>query len=239
MTKRMPSRRNVARGNAIGDEALQSGESSRSGFTLVELLVTIAIIGVLVTMLVPAVNVARESSRKAKCQSNLRQIGLGLSMYANNNKGRFCTGAFDWKRDGAVTEVGWVADLVNSGTHVGKLLCPSNPATVSETYNDLLNATPPQNNCVDVVGSPPITQPDGTELTNPCRRIITEGIAEGSEERRRLVEEEVMLEHYNTNYTASWLLVRSSPILDGSGNVVSRRRGCSSSLLSTSATASR
>ena len=132
----MPSRRNVARGKATGERRFCGSESQRSAFTLIELLVTISIIGVLVTMLVPAVNVARESSRKAKCQSNLRQLGLGLSMYANNNKGKFCSGAFDWKRDGAVTEVGWVADLVRSGTHAGKLLCPSNPATAARYKRD-------------------------------------------------------------------------------------------------------
>jgi prepilin-type N-terminal cleavage/methylation domain-containing protein len=98
--------------------------SDRRGFTLIELLVVIAIIALLMSILMPALGVAREQGRRAVCAQNEKNMGLGLNLYANDYNGMLPLNEVDrWLFDVSY----WTTDIIlKSGAFDRHIFyCPS------------------------------------------------------------------------------------------------------------------
>lgn len=187
-----------------GMNGVSNGMHRRGGFTIVEMLVVVTIVGVLIALLLPALAAARGAARKVQCQSNLRQFFIGFSVAADvDPEGRFTSGACDGRRDGCLDVWGWVADLVNSGVcRPGEMLCPSNPLRVSESVNDYL---------VKSLPTPRDGIPDPDRILQGSCRIIVN--AADSALRGELVAAHLLAKGYNANYATTWFLSRGAPRL--------------------------
>lgn len=101
-----------------------SRKPSNRGFTLIELLVVLAIIGVLVGLLLPAVQKVRESAARLQCANNLKQIGLALHGYANEHQGKFPRSSHGISQ----LESTWIYTLAPYLENVERIrICPVDP----------------------------------------------------------------------------------------------------------------
>ena len=209
----------------------QRQREKRVGFTLVEMLVVISIIGVLAALILPAVSKAREAARSVECQNNLKNFGIAMTARTvTDPKAAFCSGAFDARRDGVPTEISWVADLVKRDVLVGEMMCPSNGAQTSEALEQMLTipyAKLGTRDCVDQLGSEAYTDEMGQVIKNISRTILDKQITPQSEERRNLIQQKMLEQGYNTNFAASWFLVRTDYRLDRDGNISPGDSACS------------
>jgi prepilin-type N-terminal cleavage/methylation domain-containing protein/prepilin-type processing-associated H-X9-DG protein len=113
----------------------------RHGFTLIELLVVIAIIAILAAMLLPALAAAKQRAFTITCDSNLHQISLAMTMYADDN-GEFYPesgGVIPWNQTDPHTHLGsWMQQIVSYVQNTNVYHCPANqlqPKSIQSPFN--------------------------------------------------------------------------------------------------------
>ena len=111
----------------------------RRAFTLVELLVVIAIIAVLAALLLPTLNKAKTKAWSTQCLAHLRQISLGMKMYADDSNGRYAmsAGVIGWDQTDPVSGVqSWMQQIVTYVGTTNVYRCPANKLVPADKQSD-------------------------------------------------------------------------------------------------------
>ncbi|MBN8524496.1 MAG: type II secretion system protein [Planctomycetes bacterium] len=135
-------------------KGVMAASDRRAAFTLIELLVVISIIAVLAATLLPAVRVVRETARQSACASQMRQIGLGLMLYADENDG-FLPPRYISNAD---LPASWLGDALYSG---GGTAVWTHPRLIGSTMEDAYDLVDGQ----AVAGSRSLFRCPSTSLT--------------------------------------------------------------------------
>ncbi|QDU60513.1 Type II secretion system protein G precursor [Planctomycetes bacterium Pan216] len=138
---------------------------SRSAFTLIELLVVIAIIGVLVGLLLPAVQSAREAARRMQCQNKLKQLTVALANYTDS-AGRFPPGHV-WMSTAAVPTSGQGRGASWGASWALMLLPYMDKQAIYDKYNFQLTSRTPENSTVNLMQISDFLCPSQSVPTTP------------------------------------------------------------------------
>jgi len=183
--------------------------NARKGFTLVELLVTIAIIGILLGLLLPNL-AAVQSTAKAGAQSaTLQSFGKGFIDFSTlDSQGRLTSSAYDHFRDGDATKVGWVADVVNNKFgNPTKSLDPVGRMKINEKFADMAGAVVSGKfNNVRWLSNTSYRPSDNAKVTNNTAAFIQGTGYFGASQT-------LWDSGYNTNFATTWHLVRGDNVI--------------------------